>query len=353
MKNIIKSILAITLMMGFASCEDEQDLLFSTPEASFEILSPVTGEGVVLAPDTPLNPALSLTWKDADYGTPTEVTYTVEVDKAGNNFAKAESVATTTKTYATIASSVLNGAALKVGLAPFTQGGLEVRVKASVGTTGSQPTYSNAITYLVKPYTTDLPKIGVPGNHQGWNPPTAPRLAASAFGEQDYEGYVWLDGGHKFIAPDASGNFNWGNPDWGDDGSFAGVLKLTGESDCSATAGYYLVKADTKKLTYSEKQTTWSIIGNGTPGGWGSDTAMTYNATTKKWTVTAVLSDQAAPNDGMKFRANNDWGLNYGDTGADFSLNADGTNISTTAGTYLITLDLSNPRKYTYSFVKL
>jgi hypothetical protein len=43
----------------------------------------------------------------------------------------------------------------------------------------------------------------------------------------------------------------------------------------------------------------------------------------------------------MKFRANNNWDFNFGDTGADGTLEAGGTNIST-AGTYLITLDLSH-----------
>ena len=103
---------------------------------------------------------------------------------------------------------------------------------------------------LLKTYTTDLPKIAVPGNHQGWNPPTAPRLAASGFGETDYDGYVWLDGGYKFVGPDGSGNFNWGNTDWGDDGSFSGVLAETGESDCSATVGYYRVQANTTTRTW-------------------------------------------------------------------------------------------------------
>jgi hypothetical protein len=52
----------------------------------------------------------------------------------------------------------------------------------------------------------------------------------------------------------------------------------------------------------------------------------------------------------VKFRANDAWTLNYGDTGADGSLEPDGGNIAVpTTGTYIVTLDLSNPRAYTYS----
>ncbi len=52
----------------------------------------------------------------------------------------------------------------------------------------------------------------------------------------------------------------------------------------------------------------------------------------------------------MKFRANDDWPWNYGDTGADGSLENDGDNIVVdTDGNYTIVLDLSTPRAYTYS----
>ena len=76
---------------------------------------------------------------------------------------------------------------------------------------------------------------------------------------------------------------------------------------------------------------------------------MTYNPTTKKWSAIVTLTEQAAPDHGLKFRANGAWDLNYGDTGADGSLNEGGTNIATSAGTYLIELDLSHPRAYTYT----
>jgi hypothetical protein len=55
----------------------------------------------------------------------------------------------------------------------------------------------------------------------------------------------------------------------------------------------------------------------------------------------------------LKFRANGNWDLNYGDTGANGTLEEGGTNIGTIAGNYLVTLDLSNPRNYTYTMTKL
>jgi len=55
--------------------------MISKPQSSFTILSPQSGETVTLNPTTPLNPGLALTWAAMDYGSPTEVTYTVQVDK--------------------------------------------------------------------------------------------------------------------------------------------------------------------------------------------------------------------------------------------------------------------------------
>jgi hypothetical protein len=346
MRNIIKSLVAVTLIAGFASCTDEQDLKYVNNAAEFKILSPVSGEGIVLSPDTPTNPGLSMTWEDMNYGTATEVTYTVQVDKSGDNFDTPIDLVSTVNTYVSVTSDVLNGASVGAGLTPFSEGGIEIRVRATVGTTGSEEKFSDVITYLVTPYSTELPKLAVPGNHQGWNPPTAPRIASSAFGATDYEGYVWLDGGFKFVAPDAAGNFNWGNPDWGDDGSFSGALALTGESDCTATAGYYRVRANTTSLLYTVEPTTWGIVGAATPGGWGASTALSYNSTTKTWEGTIALTAGE-----FKFRANDAWSINFGgDPDGDGSMNYDGPNLSVAAGgTYHVVLDLSVPRKYTYT----
>ena len=104
---------------------------------------------------------------------------------------------------------------------------------------------------------------------------------SSGFGETDYEGYVWLDGGFKFVGPNAAGAFAWGNTDWGDDGSFSGVLAESGESDITAAAGYYRVNANTTTLLYTIVPTNWGIVGAATPGGWDNSTALTYNPSTK------------------------------------------------------------------------
>jgi hypothetical protein len=107
-------------------------------------------------------------------------------------------------------------------------------------------------------------------------------------------------------------------------------------------------------MTWSTLATTWGIIGDFPGNSWVSDFAtMTYNTSTGNWEATFTTS---APVSGWKFRANADWGLNYGDNDADGKLDAGGANIVTSAaGTYSVVLNLNptgNPQAYTYTVTK-
>ena len=50
------------------------------------------------------------------------------------------------------------------------------------------------------------------------------------------------------------------------------------------------------------------IIGSATSNGWNSDQTMTYNATEKCWEIKGITLTAGE----MKFRANNDWVLDWG-----------------------------------------
>lgn len=347
MKHIYKIIYLFCFSLLVFSCtENEPDIIQIEAVSIGAINTPTNGETFVLNPaEDSGNTALTISWGSANYGFQTGINYTVEFALAGSSFAEPVVVGTTTNRFLSMNVSELNSACVLSGLPPFLEGSVEIRIKSDVGTQGSLPQYSEPVTINVTPFTTELPKIAVPGNHQGWNPGTAPLLAASAFGATDYEGYVWLDGIYQFLAPDTAGNFDWGTTQWGDDGSFSGILAIEDRVDCTADAGYYLVRADTDALTYSTTPYSWGLIGSATPDGWDSDQDMTYDPDSRTWTITLDLTQAD-----IKFRANDDWGWNYGDTGADGELNNDGDNIVVpAAGNYTVVLDLSTPREYTYS----
>lgn len=353
MKNILKlSLLIITVT--FFSCSEE-DKLQVTESNIGSILTPSTGDSFILNPfETQTNTAITIGWEDANYSVPTEANYTVEIAASGTDFASPVAMGNTFDNALSVNILNFNNYVISAGLFPFVQGDIDIRVKSTIGDESILAQYSDAITVSVTPFTTDLPKIAVLGDHQNpvWDLSNPPLLASSAFGETDYEGYMWLDGEYKFLAPDETGVvFEWGNTDWGDDGSFTGNLVETDEVNCEqTTAGYYLVKADTDALTYSTEAMNWGIIGNATPTGWDSDTDLIYDPTTRTLSITMDLTAQDAPDNGIKFRANDAWTINLGDNGADGSLDLGGENIGVpVSGNYTIVLDLSNPREYTYS----
>jgi hypothetical protein len=84
---------------------------------------------------------------------------------------------------------------------------------------------------------------------------------------------------------------------------------------------------------YTFSANRWGLIGDATPGGWDTDTNMTWDATNKVFKVTLNLT--AAK---FKFRANDAWAVNLG--GDINALTQDGADIAvTTAGSYTVTLD--------------
>ncbi|CAM3341723.1 SusE outer membrane protein domain-containing protein [Flavobacterium longum] len=354
MKKIFKSVLVLSILAGLASCEEEKDLIIASPQGEFRLLTPTSGETVVLAPETPNNPGVSLSWETMDFGVQTEITYTVEADRSGDNFDTPQVVAQTTNTFASVNSSDLNGIALASELVPFEAGNLDLRVKATIGN-GAEAVYSDVVTYVVTPYTTETPKMYVVGNFlnasgygNDWTPSNAVPISASGFGQTDFEGYVYMNMSsieYKILPT----NEGW-DGDYGDDGSFTGTLIQEGESNITMSGpGYFRIKATTNGSgggTYSAQPAAWGIIGSATPTGWDSDTNMTYDATSKKWTITMNLVGGQK----IKFRANDTWDLNYGDNGADGSLEEGGADIDVPAsGNYTVTLDLSTPRAYTFS----
>jgi hypothetical protein len=369
MKNLLKISTIAFLLIAGVSCEND-DQTIASPKGGPQLLTPLNGSAYTLNPANESDEITTLVWNHADYTIQTEVNYTVEVALAGTNFATVFPAGSTTNRFIVWTHEGLNDVALEAGMVPYTAGNLNVRIKSTLGSNNELVAYSNVITLSVTPYTTELPKLAVPGNHQGWSDAnsfaSAPRVASSGFGQTNYEGYMTLDGGYKFLAPNSTGVFAWGNSDWGQ-GSSSGVLQAGSQTNCNASSGYYRVKANTTNLTYSATLiSSWAVTGSATTLGWpsgpdgtdGQDVDLTYNQSTKKWTGTVTLLGSGE----FKFRANNAWSINLGPfradaTGDDYA----GENMayggmsnfqSPGAGTYLVVLDLSNPRAYTYTLTR-
>ena len=82
----------------------------------------------------------------------------------------------------------------------------------------------------------------------------------------------------------------------------------------------------------------WGLVGDATTNGWDGPDMEMYQTAPDQYAIYAELNSGE-----IKFRFNEDWGNNYGDDGADGSIEAGGANIAvSSAGTYYITLDLGS-----------
>ena len=93
--------------------------------------------------------------------------------------------------------------------------------------------------------------------------------------------------------------------------------------------------------------TLWGLVGN--LNGWGSSSDITMRQTTTAniFAVVVKINDDGE----LKFRFNHDWGNNFGDNGANGTIDAGGDNIKIKKGTYKITLNLVN-NTYTIELIK-
>lgn len=182
------------------------------------------------------------------------------------------------------------------------------------------------------------------GDFQGWNPSGAKDSLMNSDTDQIIQGYadITTTGGFKFVSQK-----NWDGPNYGV-GASAGKISSSGDNLSVPAAGYYLFKINLADLSYTATKTSWGIIGGATANGWDADQNMTFSPVLRKWIATIPLTASE-----IKFRANDAWDINYGDTGNNGSLEAGGDNIPVAkAGTYSVMLDLSKPLTYKYSLTQ-
>jgi hypothetical protein len=137
-------------------------------------------------------------WSSANFGISLVVTYTLQVDKKGDNFNNPLAIGSAIgSTSLSVLTSVLNNQLLGLefdpDLNPSAPMALEFRVMATVAT--SVPAvYSATISKVMTPYYVKIvyPLIFVPGNYQGWNPADSATVIFSANSNNIYDGYVWM-----------------------------------------------------------------------------------------------------------------------------------------------------------------
>ena len=143
-------------------------------------------------------------------------------------------------------------------------------------------------------------------------------------------------------------NNDWGT-NWGDNGN-DGTLDAGG-ANIVVTAGTYFATVDMNDLTYTLEplENVWGLVG-GAYNDWGASPDAQFSRDwSRPFDNIWVLNDVTLIDGEFKFRANNDWGVNYGDNGNDGTLEPNGANILATAGTYSFVLDFTDTANPTYT----
>ncbi len=360
MKNILKITFFALLLISIGSCTNDKDpvatanglnLKSITPSSPF-VLSPVNGD----------NDVATISWDEVDNGVATNPSvYVVEIAKSGTNFAD-PIIASPSSTETTFLwkEGYLNSLLLANGFLPELAADIDVRVKSTLGIDfNTFVQYSNIIAIKVTPFS----QAAFAFTKVGADPALAPKTLSSGFFATDTEGYSWLEPGDYRFYTSVQNKFQASNPFYGNNGT--GSLVLNGAAINIATAGYYRIMADigTSPKTFSITLiTAWGIIGDAKVfGSLNSLPAMTYDAVDKKWKIVISLKGGKS----FKFRANNSNAINLGidNAGAGMpdyagaTMRYNGSSIfvpglSTSVLPYVITLDLSSPRNYTYTMVK-
>jgi hypothetical protein len=320
-------ILVAVFAIAFSACSDEE---ITKLNSSAAILAEPSSDNIVLTQDGAGTDVLTIAWPQPDYGFSAAPAYVIHFDKEGGDFSEPVSVSIAGNLSKTFKSEELNKHLLTLGVDPEVPTVVQYKVESKLGTYKSIE--SDVKTLTVTAYTAflDLSTTwGVVGSgYNNWGAfPDAPFFTTSTANE--LVAYVTLIDGHiKFRE-----NNDWAN-NFGDTGG-DGTLE-SGGTDIPVTAGNYKIVFNTANSTYSITEFSWGIVGSAYNdwGNEGPDFKFSYDDATNQWRAIVKLKAGL-----FKIRKNNDWGTNYGDTGADGTLEAGGSDINVEAGNYLITFN--------------
>lgn len=186
----------------------------------------------------------------------------------------------------------------------------------------------------------DYVEASYPGSGlSNWSPENSPYVMSTIEDGTSLEGYVYMANSSnqwKFATQP-----NWDGPNYGSDGS--GGLDPNADN-INSPQGFYKLNANATDLTYTAVAQVWGVIGSASPNGWDDETQLTYSPENVRWQGVLHLTAEE-----IKFRANHDWGYNYGSDDADGTLQDGGANIPIDVESdYAIELDFSTPNEYTY-----
>lgn len=353
------SFVLLSFAFIFTACETEESLTITTPEAKFVLNTPGIST-VFLNFALPDNPAFTISWNDEITG---NGSYNVEMS-TDEAFTTPATLGSTDSSNFSMTVADFNNAIANAGVSKFKDVAIYMRVSV-----GSQ--ISNNILLLVTTYPVNEQVVNSVSDGDSfvlsldnndaiaitveWDDP----ILDSSLGVNVEYFLEAATAGTDFAMPievasvtnqnsisltnaqlnaaaiqsgilvDTNGNLDIRVRSIITDNATGSVLERIGDTITISVTTY---------LTVLDLSTNWGIIGSAA-NDWGATPDLPF------WTtdVDGVLVAYVNLIDGeIKFRENMDWANNYGDTGANGTLDAGGDNIAVTAGSYKITMDLNN-----------
>lgn len=341
-------------LVTFVACSDDDTPGYNdgTYTKSAEFTDPDGDNSYVLMLESAANTFEVYKWSASDYGISVGRRYTIQIDKAGNDFQSPIDIATTSTLQYRFVVSEINTAVLKLGFKPEEAASIDMRIvtKAYGGEEGINllpdfPTiYSSAINLVITTYdaSTALPPLHLIGSMFGvesWNNAnyTFVMFRQNPDAVDTYTGKFQAGSELKFIGNDKLGTWDglYGSGGAGvlsTDGGAGNITDIT-------TAGYYTVVADINNKAYTitpydatgkTEYTTLGLIG--AFNDWSTQLELTKASYDSHiW----YLDDVELPDGELKFRANANWDLSWGGTTFPYG-GGSGDNIPVVAGKYFV-----------------
>ncbi len=306
-------------------------------------------------------PGVDFNWSTSFNGYSGEVTYTLQYDSTGDNFASPKEIEVGKNVYTkSLTQGELNETATNFRVIGGTLGKIEYRLKAA--TALGAVVYSNIIYINIQTYQSTLRFYlagsyqAATGNGSDWDPPTAPELIRDlrpGLLNNMYYIYIWLPSGAQFkVTQGRSWDVNYGGS--------SGNLAPNGENFTVDHDGVYRITIDRSAMKYDIRDGRMGFVGGATGAGWDPPSVFPNFAMGNAAPDLFVgITDLTA--DGWKLIDNNSWndGSNsvgetrsYGSNGGDGSMmEVNGPNFPniTTAGRYRVVWDGRNVDKIVYN----
>ena len=215
------------------------------------------------------NPGNSFTWSRSFPGYTGNITYTLQYDSAGKNFATPRDFPVGTNLLTvTLTNFEMNETALNDGVVGGTTGRIEYRVRAV--TAQGAVSFSNAVSVTINTYVPIL-RFYMPGSYQSatgngsnWTPGDAPELIRDIRPEamnKLYYIYLFLPANAEFkVTQGRSWDINFGGTN--------NILAPGGANFTVSTAGVYRISIDRANMRYDIREGRMGFVGGATGANW-------------------------------------------------------------------------------------